>query len=82
MAKQCGFDVIELHLGHGYLLSQFISPTTNCRKDKYGGSIENRIRFPLEVLHEVRGAVKILLLSKDILKEESPYFLIWSNKHI
>jgi len=57
VAKQCGFDVIELHLGHGYLLSQFISPTTNCRKDEYGGSIENRIRFPLEVLHEVRGAV-------------------------
>ena len=45
--KEIGFDAIELHMGHGYLLSQFLSPATNKRKDKYGGTIENRSRFPL-----------------------------------
>src|SRR5690606_38530936 len=55
--KECGFDAVELHYGHGYLLSQFISPITNKRKDNYGGTIENRMRFPLEVLDAVRKAV-------------------------
>lgn len=48
--KQVGFDAVEIHLGHGYLLSQFLSPSTNKRKDEYGGSIENRSRFPLELV--------------------------------
>jgi 2,4-dienoyl-CoA reductase-like NADH-dependent reductase (Old Yellow Enzyme family) len=51
--KKIGFDAVEVHMGHGYLLSQFLSPATNKRKDKYGGSIENRARFPLEVLKYV-----------------------------
>lgn len=51
--KEIGFDAIEIHMGHGYLLSQFLSPRTNKRRDKYGGSIENRSRFPLEVLQAV-----------------------------
>jgi len=51
--KNIGFDAVELHMGHGYLLSQFLSPRTNKRKDNYGGSIENRSRFPLEVLRAV-----------------------------
>jgi 2,4-dienoyl-CoA reductase-like NADH-dependent reductase (Old Yellow Enzyme family) len=51
--KNIGFDAVEIHMGHGYLLSQFLSPWTNKRKDEYGGSIENRARFPLEVLDNV-----------------------------
>ncbi|MBP7477910.1 MAG: NADH:flavin oxidoreductase [Chitinophagales bacterium] len=55
--KDAGFDAVELHMGHGYLLSQFLSPWTNKRKDAYGGSIENRARYPLEVLKNVRKSV-------------------------
>ncbi|MCO5259441.1 MAG: NADH:flavin oxidoreductase [Crocinitomicaceae bacterium] len=55
--KESGFDAVELHFGHGYLLSQFISPITNKRKDNYGGCIENRMRYPLEVLANVRKQV-------------------------
>ena len=51
--KGAGYDAVEIHLGHGYLLSQFLSPWINKRKDKYGGSIENRARFPLEVVKNV-----------------------------
>jgi len=53
-AVKAGFDAVEIHLGHGYLLSQFISPATNRRKDRYGGSLENRMRFPVEVVRKVR----------------------------
>jgi 2,4-dienoyl-CoA reductase-like NADH-dependent reductase (Old Yellow Enzyme family) len=56
-AKQAGFDAIEIHSGHGYLLSQFLSPWTNHRKDQYGGSLENRLRFPAAVIKRVREAV-------------------------
>jgi 2,4-dienoyl-CoA reductase-like NADH-dependent reductase (Old Yellow Enzyme family) len=55
-ANRIGIDVIQLHVGHGYLLHQFISPLSNRREDEYGGSLENRIRFPLEVFEAVRDA--------------------------
>jgi anthraniloyl-CoA monooxygenase len=54
-ALDAGFDMIELHLAHGYLLASFISPLTNVRRDDYGGSLENRVRFPLEVFDAVRA---------------------------
>ncbi len=56
MADEAGFDIIELHAGHGYLLSSFISPLTNQRNDDYGGPLENRMRFPLECFRAVREA--------------------------
>lgn len=52
----CGFDILELHCAHGYLLAGFLSPLTNRRRDEYGGSLENRMRFPLEVLGAIRAA--------------------------
>jgi len=55
-ADQAGFDMLEIHMAHGYLLAAFISPLTNLRKDKYGGTIENRMRFPLEVFEACRAA--------------------------
>ncbi|ADX47244.1 NADPH dehydrogenase [Paracidovorax avenae ATCC 19860] len=54
-AAEAGFDWLELQAGHGFLLSSFISPLTNRRKDAYGGSLENRLRFPLEVVAAVRA---------------------------
>ncbi|MBW5484091.1 bifunctional salicylyl-CoA 5-hydroxylase/oxidoreductase [Streptomyces bambusae] len=54
-AATCGFDLLELHCAHGYLLSGFLSPLTNRREDAYGGSLEGRLRFPLEVFDAVRA---------------------------
>jgi anthraniloyl-CoA monooxygenase len=56
MAIDCGFDMIELHCAHGYLLSSFITPLANQRTDEYGGSLQNRLRYPLEVFAAVRAA--------------------------
>ncbi len=56
MAAHAGFDLLELHCAHGYLLASFISPLTNRREDEYGGRLENRLRFPLEVFDAVRDA--------------------------
>ncbi len=55
MAARCGFDMLEIHAAHGYLLSSFITPLTNRRSDEYGGSLENRMRYPLEVFSAVRA---------------------------
>jgi anthraniloyl-CoA monooxygenase len=54
-AAEAGFDWLELHCAHGYLLSSFISPLTNLRTDEYGGSLENRLRYPLEVFQAMRA---------------------------
>jgi 2,4-dienoyl-CoA reductase-like NADH-dependent reductase (Old Yellow Enzyme family) len=64
-AVTAGFDVIEIHNAHGYLLNQFISPASNKRIDQYGGSFENRIRLTLEVVDAVRA----------VIPEDMPLFL-------
>jgi anthraniloyl-CoA monooxygenase len=56
LADEAGFDLLELHFAHGYLLASFISPLTNRRQDEYGGPLANRLRFPLEVFDAVRAA--------------------------
>jgi anthraniloyl-CoA monooxygenase len=55
LGLEAGFDMLELHMAHGYLLASFLSPLTNLRTDEYGGNIGNRLRFPLEVLQSVRA---------------------------
>jgi anthraniloyl-CoA monooxygenase len=55
-AEQAGFDMLEVHMAHGYLLASFISPLTNRRTDEYGGCLENRLRFPLALFRAVRAA--------------------------
>ncbi len=56
LAQEAGFDMVEVHMAHGYLLAEFISPLTNRRDDAYGGDVAGRMRFPLEVLRAVRAA--------------------------
>jgi len=57
MARRAGFDAVELHLGHGYLLSQFLCPAVNRRRDAWGGSLDNRMRLPMAVVRRVRERV-------------------------
>lgn len=74
--QRAGFDVLELHMAHGYLLSSFLSPLSNQRRDEYGGTLERRMRFPLEVFEAVRTAlpapmpVFVRLTGSDWLAEE------------
>ena len=69
-----GFDAVELHFGHGYLVSQFLSPYTNRRRDRWGGSLENRGRLAVEVVRAVRKAVRpeFALLAKVNLRDGFP----------
>jgi anthraniloyl-CoA monooxygenase len=73
-----GFDLVEVHMAHGYLLSSFLSPLANHRTDAYGGSLENRARFPLEVLDAVRAAwpadrpVSVRISAFDWITEPAP----------
>jgi NADPH2 dehydrogenase len=68
--KKAGFDLVELHGGTGYLMAQFVSPRTNKRGDSYGGSLENRIKFPLEVLKRVKDAVGDFAVGYRFLVDE------------
>lgn len=61
-AEKAGFDIIELQFGHGYLAAQFISPKVNNRTDEYGGSFENRIKFPLQILDAVKSATNLPII--------------------
>jgi len=54
-ADQAGYDFLEIHGAHGYLISSFLSPISNQRKDEYGGSFENRIRLPIEIVRSIKG---------------------------
>jgi 2,4-dienoyl-CoA reductase (NADPH2) len=69
-AKTAGFDMVELHGGTGYLLAQFLSPRTNKRNDEYGGSLENRQRFALEVLMRVKATVDVFPVGYRFLADE------------
>ena len=72
LAVEAGFDALELHLGHGYLLSQFLSPAANRRRDAYGGSLANRLRLPIAAVRAVREAVGpgVPLLCKTNLRDD------------
>jgi 2,4-dienoyl-CoA reductase-like NADH-dependent reductase (Old Yellow Enzyme family) len=74
LAREAGFDAVELHLGHGYLLSQFLSPDSNRRRDDWGGPLENRARFPLDVVARVRAALpaSFPVLAKVNLRDGHP----------
>ncbi len=63
-AVAAGFDMIEIQFGHGYLLSQFLSPAVNDRNDEYGGTFENRMRFPLELAKEIRKQIAVPIIAR------------------
>lgn len=74
LARDAGFDAVEVHAGHGYLISQFLSPYTNRRRDRYGGSLDNRLRFLREVMASVRAAAgsDVAVLAKTNLRDGFP----------
>jgi 2,4-dienoyl-CoA reductase-like NADH-dependent reductase (Old Yellow Enzyme family) len=76
-AEHAGFDCVEIHAAHGYLISQFVTPFENRRTDRYGGSLENRTRFGLEVLRAVKAAVRIPVIYRvsveDFFPDGSPF---------
>jgi len=82
-AIEAGFDAVEIHLGHGYLLSSFMSPQLNKRKDEYGGSLEARSRFPREILRLVREAVgdRLAVTAKFNMTDGVPGGL-WLNESL
>jgi 2,4-dienoyl-CoA reductase-like NADH-dependent reductase (Old Yellow Enzyme family) len=82
LAGEAGFDAVELHLGHGYLLSQFLSPATNRRRDAFGGPLDARLRFPLEVVRRVREALGPgrALIAKTNLSDGFPGASRWMRR--
>lgn len=83
---KAGFDVIELHVAHGYLLHSFLSPVSNTRTDKYGGSFENRTRLILEIVEQTRAAIPetmplfVRISSTDWLDENPDFKESWTVK--
>lgn len=83
---KAGFDVIELHVAHGYLLHSFLSPVSNTRTDKYGGSFENRTRLILEIVEQTRAAIPedmplfVRLSSTDWLDDNPDFKESWAVK--
>lgn len=77
VAVNAGFDAVEVHVGHGYLLSQFLSPLLNRRRDDYGGALENRLRFPLRIVSAVVQAIgdRAAVLAKINLSDGHPHGL-------
>ena len=79
--ERAGFDVLELHMAHGYLLSSFLSPLSNSRRDAYGGALANRMRFPLEVFDAVRAIwpwhkpISVRVSATDWLDDQSGFTL-------
>jgi 2,4-dienoyl-CoA reductase-like NADH-dependent reductase (Old Yellow Enzyme family) len=71
-AEKAGFDCVEIHAAHGYLISQFLTPFENRRTDEYGGSLENRARFGLDVLRAVKAAVKIPVIFRISVDDYFP----------
>jgi len=71
-AQEAGFDMLELQMGHGYLLAQFLSPAVNTRTDAYGGSFEDRLRFPLRVLRAIREAASLPVIVRISAEEKIP----------
>ncbi|MGP0090598.1 MAG: NAD(P)-binding protein [Xanthobacteraceae bacterium] len=71
-AQQAGFDCVEIHAAHGYLISQFLTPFENRRSDQYGGSLENRARFGLEILRSVKAAVSIPVIYRVSVDDYFP----------
>ncbi len=74
LLMEAGFDAVEIHLGHGYLPSEFLSPSVNRRKDQWGGSIENRARFPREIVKAVKNVVgdRMAVLAKLNMSDGVP----------
>lgn len=72
LAAEAGFDIVEIHAAHGYLIHEFLSPISNNRTDRYGGNLENRMRFLVEVVNEVRGNIE----------EDMPLFVRISGKDL
>ena len=68
-AEKSGFDILELQMGHGYLLSQYLSPEVNARGDIFGGSLQNRMRFPLQVLQAIQATVKLPIIVRVSAEE-------------
>ena len=71
-AEKAGYDLIELQFGLGYLIAQFLSPVTNKRNDEYGGSFENRLRFGLEILQQIKSNVKLPIIVRISGDEKYP----------
>jgi len=78
--KDSGYDMIEIHAGHGFLINQFLSPLTNKRKDEYGGTVLNRARILLEIIEEIKTKAKNILISVRLpIADNPPQYKFFEN---